>query len=149
MTNSLKVHKHTLLLIGGIVWGFAGFNILRIGLLAYPPYVSIINILLTLLVYAAFQFMVFGKMVRKHTIRITQYAEDQQFFMKFFDVKAFCIMAFMIIFGVSLRYSGWVPEVFIAVFYTGLGASLATAGVLFIVNYVKECREARQNGGVK
>ena len=25
-------------------------------------------------------------------------------------------------------------------------AALATAGVLFIINYIKECREARYNG---
>ena len=33
--------------------------------------------------------------------------------------------------GIWLHYSGLVPEVFIAVFYTGLGCALAGAGVLF------------------
>lgn len=55
-------------------------------------------------------------------------------------------MAFMMTFGIGLRVSGWCPEVFLAVFYTGLGASLLTAGVLFLVNFTgvmrKSVREA-------
>lgn len=35
----------------------------------------------------------------------------------------------------SLRASGFAPERFIAVFYTGLGASLLMAGLLFGRNY--------------
>ena len=79
-------------------------------------------------------------------MRIVGYEEEMQFFLKFFDKKAFCIMAFMMTFGIGLRVSGWCPEVFIAVFYTGLGASLLTAGVLFLVNFTgvmrKSVREA-------
>ena len=33
----MKVKRNTLLLIAALVWSAAGFNILRIGLLAYPP----------------------------------------------------------------------------------------------------------------
>lgn len=35
------VKKETLLLLAGLVWGAAGFNILRIGLLAYPGHVTL------------------------------------------------------------------------------------------------------------
>ena len=63
----MKVKRNTLLLLACLVWGAAGFNILRIG----------------------------------------------------------------------LRSSGLAPERFIAVFYTGLGASLLLAGVLFGVNFGK------------
>ncbi len=112
-------------------WG----NILRIGLEVYESYVGVLNVLLSAAVYMVFQIFVFGKMVRKHTVRIVGYEEEKQFFLKFFDKKAFCIMAFMMTFGIGLRVSGWCPEVFIAVFYTGLGASLLTAGGLFLVNF--------------
>lgn len=37
--------------------------------------------------------------------------------------------------GIALRVSGLAPERFIAVFYTGLGAALLLAGVLFGRNY--------------
>jgi len=55
-------------------------------------------------------------------------------------------MAFMITFGIGLRVSGIIPDVFIAVFYSGLGASLFTAGVLFIINYIKEYGKNKKAG---
>ncbi|MCQ4743978.1 hypothetical protein [Blautia producta] len=142
----MKVRKNYLLLIAAFVWAVAGGNILRIGVEAYGAYVGVLNVLLSTAVYLVFQVFVFGKMVRKHTVRIVGYEEEMQFFLKFFDKKAFCIMAFMMTFGIGLRVSGWCPEVFIAVFYTGLGVSLLTAGVLFLVNFTgvmrKSVREA-------
>lgn len=141
MHEKLKIRKNNLLLLAGLVWGAAGWNILRIGLVAYQGRVVWWRILLSLLVYLAFQWFVFGKMVRKHTGRITRYEENRQYFYKFFDKKGFCIMAFMMTFGIGLRVSGLCPDVFIGVFYSGLGASLLTAGVLFLVNYSRECRQ--------
>lgn len=66
----MKVKKKTLLLIACAVWSAAGFNILRIGLLSYSPYISVINILLSLAVFAVFQYFIFGRLVKKHTARI-------------------------------------------------------------------------------
>ena len=131
----MKVKKKTLLLIACIVWFMAGFNILRIGILSYPPYLSIINILLSIVVFSVFQHFIFGRLVKKHTVRIQNYEEEQHFFMKFFDVKSFIIMAVMMSGGIYLRASSFVPERFIAVFYTGLESSLLLAGILFGKNY--------------
>ena len=131
----MKVKRNTLLLLACLVWSGAGSNILRIGLASYGAYVSITNLLLSGVVFLLFQKFVFGRLVRKHTARIASYWEERQFFMKFFDTKAFVIMAVMMTGGITLRFSGWAPEVFIAVFYTGLGASLLLAGVLFGRNY--------------
>ena len=86
-------------------------------------------------------------MVRKHTARILGYAEERQFFLKCFDVKAFCIMGFMIAMGVGLRVSGLCPDVLIAVFYTGLGASLVTAGILFLRNYIQAGAAGTEDAG--
>ena len=52
-------------------------------------------------------------------------------------------MAFMMTGGIALRSSGIAPERFIAVFYTGLGASLLLAGILFGVNFGKAKAAAR------
>ncbi len=131
----MKVKKKTLLLIACLVWTIAGFNILRIGILAYQPYLSIVNLFLSVVVFAVFQHFIFGRLVQKHTKRIIGYTEDSQFFLKFFDMKAFIIMAVMITGGIYLRTSGLAPEHFIAVFYSGLGASLFLAGILFGKNY--------------
>ena len=133
----MKVKKKTLLLIACFVWTIAGFNVLRIGILAYPAYLSALNIFLSVVVFTIFQGFIFGKLVKKHTVRITGYTEEYQFFLKFFDMKAFMIMAVMITGGIALRVSGLAPERFIAVFYTGLGASLMLAGILFGRNYFR------------
>lgn len=138
----MKVPKNYLLLIAGLVWGAAGFNILRLGLIAYAERVTLINILLSAVVYFIFQLFIFGKMVRKHTVRITGY-QGSQFFLKFFDVKSFCIMAFMMTLGITLRSGNLCPPVFIAVFYTGLGASLFTAGVLFLIRFASAFKVSR------
>ena len=133
----MKVKRHTLLLLACLVWSAAGFNILRIGLMAYPAYLAIENYLLSALVFVVFQIFIFGKLVKKHTARISAYQEERHFFLKFFDGKSFAIMAVMITGGIGLRASGLVPKRFIAVFYTGLGASLLLAGMLFGRNYGK------------
>lgn len=133
----MKVKRTTLLLLACLVWSAAGFNILRIGLIAYPPYQSVLNFLLSALVFTVFQLFIFGKLVKKHTTRILSYVEERHFFLKFFDGKAFAIMAVMMTGGIGLRVSGLAPEHFIAVFYTGLGASLLLAGLLFGRNFGK------------
>ncbi len=91
----MRVQKNTLLLLACLVWGAAGFNILRIGLMAYPAYVTVVNLLLSAVVFGLFQRFVFGKLVKKHTGRIAGMEEKPQFFLKFFDGKAFAIMAVM------------------------------------------------------
>lgn len=131
----MKVKRNTLLLLACLVWSAAGFNILRIGLIAYPPYWSMMNFLLSAFVFVVFQKFILGKLVKKHTARIHSYLEERHFFLKFFDKKAFAIMAVMMTGGIGLRASGLAPERFIAFFYTGLGASLLLAGLLFGRNF--------------
>lgn len=46
----MKVKRNTLLLLACLVWSTAGVNILRIGLLTYPAYLSALNYLLSVLV---------------------------------------------------------------------------------------------------
>lgn len=50
----MKVKRNTLLLLACLVWSAAGFNILRIGLAAYPAYLTALNCLLSVLVFAVF-----------------------------------------------------------------------------------------------
>ena len=138
--NIMKVKKNTLLLIACFVWTAAGFNILRIGIMAYASYLSLLNIILSAAVFGIFQYFILGRLVKKHTKRISDYEEEKHFFLKFFDLKSFIIMAFMMIVGIYLRTSGLGPERFIAVFYSGLGASLFLAGILFGINYFKALR---------
>ncbi len=137
----MKVQKEKLLMIASIVWLIAGFNILRIGIISYIGRITIINLLLSILVFVIFWFLIFKKLVLKHVDRIKGYEEDLQFIFNFFDKKSFFIMAFMMTFGIGIRVWNLVPDVFIAVFYTGLGSALFGAGILFgyyYFNYRKE-----------
>lgn len=137
----MKVKKHNLLLLASIIWMIAGFHVLRIGLETYAEYRMIINYAITLFVFFVFWFMVFHRLTIKHTKRIHGYEEELQLFYKFFDRKSFLIMAFMIGFGIMIRTFHLLPERFIAVFYTGLGAALFMAGILFGWNYIKTLRK--------
>ena len=139
----MKVKKQNLLLLACIVWMIAGFNVLRIGLETYAEYRMIINYAITLMVFLVFWFMVFHKLTIKHTKRIHEFEEELQLFYKFFDLKSFLIMAFMISFGIIIRKFRLLPDRFIAVFYTGLGAALFMAGVLFTWNYIKIFKKKR------
>lgn len=60
----MKVKRNTLLLIACLVWGAAGVNILRLGVLAYPAYLSVLNFVLSALVFAVFQYFIFGRLVK-------------------------------------------------------------------------------------
>lgn len=133
----MKIKKENLLIIASIVWIVAGFNILRIGIESYRAHVTIINIFLSIIVFLIFWFIIFYKMTIKHTNRIRSYKENMQPFWNFFDTKSFFIMAFMIGFGITIRTFNLAPDVFIAVFYTGLGTALFMAGLLFGKNYYK------------
>lgn len=137
------VKKTSLLAIASIVWMIAGFNVLKIGIDTYSGYVTIINLLLSVLVFVIFWWMVFHKLTVKHTDRITNYEAEKQFFLKFFDVKSFIIMAVMITGGVLIRVFHLLPDRFIAVFYTGLGSALFLAGVLFGWNFFSARRRIK------
>lgn len=135
MKTKFCVRKRTLLLIAGIVWMIAGFNVARLGILSYW------NIerkwyfyLMSLLVFLLFDRM-FLKMSQKHIKRILGYDAYRPFW-HFFDLKAYCIMACMMGGGIGFRAAGIFPEVFIAFFYSGLGLALALTGVIFARNYL-------------
>ena len=139
------VGKEALLGIAGAVWCIAGFNIVRLGILAYLEQSWPLIMLLvagSIAVFAVFWTKVFSKMLAKHVDRILAYADPQPFW-RFFDRQAFIIMAIMMTVGISLRAFSLVPSWFIAFFYTGLGVALTGAGVGFLVECVCAVGERR------
>ena len=135
MKKIFNVKKRTLLLIAGIVWLMAGFNVARLGVLSY----AVIEKRWYLYVLSAVVFVLFGrmffKMSKKHTKRIIGYEEYRPFW-HFFDLKAYLMMACMMSGGIGFRAAGIFPDIFVAFFYSGLGCALALAGVLFAKNYL-------------
>lgn len=131
-----KVKKRALLLIAGIVWLIAGFNVARLGIISYLEieqqwYWYVLSVVIFLLFGTMFY-----KMSAKHTKRIMGYSEERQPFWRFFDLKAYIIMAVMMGGGIGLRAAGVFPNQFVAFFYSGLGCALALAGILFIRNFI-------------
>jgi hypothetical protein len=131
------VKKRSLLAVAGCVWLAAGFNVARLGIISYTSMhsASAVQIALSLIVFSIFGLM-FQKMSTKHTKRIRSYEDETKPFWFFFDIKAYCIMTFMMTGGIWLRSSGLVPNQFIAVFYTGLGCALAFAGAAFFKKFI-------------
>ena len=135
MTNRFSVKKRTLLLIAGIVWLIAGFNVARLGVLSYKLIDRTWYLyLLSMIIFLLFGAMFF-KMSQKHTRRILGY-EDYRPFWHFFDIKAYLIMACMMGGGIGFRAAGIFPDIFVAFFYSGVGCVLALAGVTFTRNFI-------------
>lgn len=131
------IDKKLLLLLAGFVWSVAGYNVLHIGCQSYVGNISLNLITLSIIIFLSFKFIIFDKMVKKHTKRIIEYKNSKQWFWKFFDIKSFIIMAFMMSFGIIVRVNNLASESFIAFFYTGLGFALLLSGLNFFYIYTK------------
>lgn len=131
------IDKKLLLFLAGFVWSIAGYNVLHIGCQSYIGNISLKLITLSIIIFLFFKYMIFDKMVKKHTKRIIEYKNSKQWFWKFFDMKSFIIMAFMMSFGIIVRVNNLASESFIAFFYTGLGFALLLSGLKFFYIYTK------------
>lgn len=137
MNQHLYLPKKSLILIAGIVWFLAGFNIVRIGWLSTNR-LSFLMILSALITFLIFYNMIFQKLIQKHTKRILSNPKDRMHLLRFFDGKSYLIMFFMMSVGILLRTSHLWPDVCIKSFYTGLGSALLAAGIGFMMSYLKQ-----------
>jgi hypothetical protein len=135
-----KIERNSLLLLAGIVWFIAGFNIMRIGTpdMLLNLRSPILPVLFSIIIFYLFFKLVFHKMVIKHCDRIKSYTERKIHVFKFFDTKSYLIMAFMISLGVLLRNSHLLTPLCLGTFYTGLGGSLISAGIFFVIRYLEQ-----------
>ena len=105
MKKRFHVKKRTLLLIAGIVWLIAGFNVARLGILSY----RVIDRKWYLYLFSVVVFFLFGmmfyKMSKKHTKRILGY-ESHRPFWHFFDLKAYLIMTWLL-FSIPVSAVHW------------------------------------------
>ncbi len=126
--------KNQLMLIAGLVWCAAGAMVSMIGLpleLGLAPS-HLILFPLALVIFLAFYFLVFSRLVRKHTDRIRARTEDRLPVWSFFNASSWVVMAVMMGGGMALRFTHLMPDWMIAFFYSGLGAALFLCGVLFL-----------------
>lgn len=137
-----KVPPRGLLLIAGLVWLAAGFNIFRLGVpdMAGHWTSPLLPLLCALAVFFVFFLAIFRKLIIKHTGRIRSYEQERVMVLHFFDRRSYVLIAFMMTFGILLRGSRLVPPLYLGTFYTGLGAALLSAGAGFLWQFAKEPR---------
>jgi hypothetical protein len=130
----LHLSKNHLMLIAGLVWCAAGALVCMVGLpLEFRLAPSqLILVPLAVVIFLAFYFFVFSRLVRKHTGRIRARTEDRLPFWHFFNASSWVVMAVMMGGGMALRFSHLMPDWMIAFFYSGLGVALFLCGVRFL-----------------
>ena len=133
----VTVPKNVLLLIAGVVWCVAGAMVCKIGLPLLWAYEWTQPLLLLWagIVFLLFYFLIFSRLVIKHTARIRQKAQIKLPFWQFFDTSSYVVMVIMMVGGLWLRLAHVVPEWMIAFFYSGLGLALFSCGVRFLDVY--------------
>ena len=129
----MKVPARALLVIAAALWLVPGFIVLRRGLVTMPGVWPAWRIIGAVLVFCAFQFFIFRRLVNRHIERIHGYGSTRQSVARTFDAKTYAIIVFFIALGVVLRVTGWAPPEFVAFFYPGIGLALALAGVKFLL----------------
>ena len=134
----IKIPTRHLLLVNGLLWLTVGIRILLIGIGSYLRLEQVHwwYPLLSAVVFAVF-FVMFTGVVRKYAARITSMPEPKASVFKTFSLKGYLIIAFMITLGILLRRIPKVPDSFIAWFYCGLGSGLISAGIRFVIRWVK------------
>ena len=127
------VSRNTLLITAGLVWLIAGANILRIGIGCWlgTTHYWVYKILEATAVFIVFFAFIFNRLYLKHTRRIRQKKEKNCPF-AFFDVKGWIIMTAMMTMGIVIRQRSLLPDIFIAVFYTGLSLALILTSARFV-----------------
>ncbi len=139
--KTLMVSRRALIGISALVWLWAGYNVLRIGVAAYGPFVEPATFALTAAVFAPF-FVMFQKLARENRVRISNMPTEKNNPFTFFTVRSYVIIALMMTLGLVLRGIPAVPRFFIAFFYVGLGSALFLAGASYVLYLVRFDRYA-------
>lgn len=130
---NLKVNKKVLMIIGGIVWTFAGTRVFSLGYSDVKS-TNIIGVLMSIIVFAVFFNFIFYKMAKKHVKRIDSKDKQKLCVFSFFDIKGYIIMTFMMTFGITLRNTGIINPNYLGLFYIGLGFALSLGGIIFLLS---------------
>lgn len=135
----IGVSKKALFIIAGVIWIFAGYRVLTIGI--SDAKISNHNwrfvILVAAIIFYIFFKYIFSKMHNKHAKRIINSTLNKHCPFSFFDLKSYLIMSFMITFGFTIRAIGIFNPFYVGTFYIGLGVALFMAGLLFVRSFIK------------
>ena len=134
--------KQHLLYVATIVWLFAGLMLISRGANQiyeqgiYLLTKSIIAVVSGLLFY----FLMFRKISMKHILRIMNMTENMVPFYAFFNRRSYFMMISMILLGIIIRKTGFIPIEYLSVFYISMGLPLFISSIRFLyyaINYNK------------
>lgn len=137
------VKKNTLLLIAFILWSITEFNILIIGMVSYREHITIINFILSVVVFLISHYFLFRSIVKKHIERIVSYNNELQFIFKFIDIKSYIMLCTITFLSLLFQKYDFLPEVFIAIVYLGFGSALFYNGIILGLNYLKQVKKSK------
>jgi hypothetical protein len=134
MMDRVAIPKNKLMLIAGLVWCVAGAMVSGIGLplLWKLGATQLVLYPLAVVIFLIFYFLIFSRLVVKHTDRIRKRSEPRLPFWNFFDTSSYVVMAIMMAGGMWLRLAHVFPNWAIGFFYSGLGIALFSCGVRFL-----------------
>ena len=135
----MRMKKHNLIVVAGVVWMVAGANVAVLGARAATGMSGIaVAVAVALVVGAVATFLafhtMFSRLVVKNSRRIRSLKGARHNPLRFFDARSYATMAVMMSLGIGMRAAGIFPDWFVAFFYTGLGLALALAGVSFLLH---------------
>src|SRR6266498_5101073 len=101
----IVIPKNKLILIAGMVWCIAGAMVCRIGLplLWKLGTTQLVLYPLAGIVFLIFYFLIFSRLVIKHTERIRERSEQRLPIWDFFDTSSYIVMVIMMAGGMWLR----------------------------------------------
>lgn len=130
------LNRRGLLILSGLLWSVAGFNVLRKGLRAlfevHPWWI----ILLAIAIGIGF-LMMFRGVVRKYTHRIQTLEGERWPFYRFMSGKGYLLIGLMMTLGITMGMIPGMPLAFFASFYTGLGTALSYGAIRFFINAIR------------
>lgn len=129
--------KRGLLILSGLFWGIAGFNVLRKGIGALAADHRWWVVLLAVLIGTGFLLM-FRGVVRKYSTRILELEGERFPFYRFMSVKGYLLIGLMMSLGIAAGLIPGMPTAFFASFYTGLGTGLSYGAIRFLLIKYKQ-----------
>jgi hypothetical protein len=138
--KSLKpgIPQRYLLLMGALVWTFAGAILLYkgfailISFLVFPVFEFILSIITGILFY----IFLFSKISLKHTNRIFHLTIEYPCMFSFFNFRSYILMVAMITGGILLRKSGIVPPDILLIIYFMMGIPLFLSSLRFYLGFI-------------
>lgn len=130
------VSKRTLLILSGMLWSIAGFNVLRKGLSALGEDHRWWIVLLAVVIGTGF-LMMFRGIVRKYSERICTLEGERHPAYRFMSAKGYMVIGLMMSMGIGMGLIPGMPTAFFASFYTGLGTGLSYGAIRFFINSIK------------